>query len=387
MAIIDPKKQKLIIEIEEGQENLLQEEEDNTGMPPTWRPPFYVRRFKKPGDIVINFYDLGQFTLNGGLTWNEFTFSVAKATNWLAGITDNITLADYQNLWALILDTPKESWKSKFRKFSYDDGYKYGVDIYLGGELFDINSYFPVGKNGERYNIREDISFILIENSTWDATGLRVNDKQTAQAFSLHSLIGFHSFALGSNSKATKLYDYNAPTEQVIIDKATDIFLLPAFTLERGLYGYNGGLDSYSLNNLYVLASRKIWIDGLPSGVIGIGGVNSPFMVVFSSGNFDPFDLTDELITIAKTRPLARAFNSATGLEINPELFPLEGNVFFEHLGFISPDDLFTIPVGALIAVIKVGGDWFYVWNTEARPNKSYPYAFSAPRMRIFLNP
>lgn len=389
---IDPKTTKIVIEVDESglarPESLRAAQDSSTlGMLPGLAPSPQRRYRKRPvvSDIFINFFDLGQFTEDGGFSWLDYDFAVSPVVNWnfdfstfTTGNTEDITLPQYAEMTNLFLTTPQAELKTKFRKFILTNGYKSGIDVYLGGEAFDFNKYFAVSSNGERNYIKTSHSETAVENSVWETDGLKV-EKQTEQNFQIYCEMGFCNFRLGSNAKVTASAIFEAETVPFIIDKPVNFYLVPALTRERG-FTANGATLRY-LNHLYVFAPRQTWIDNLPDGEIIRGGVVSPFLTHFQTNNVSRSAVTDEIIERMRNRPLARLFNAESGEYENPLTFPLQApSLNIQKNSFRTGNDFLTIPEGGLLAIAEKGGEFYYIWNTVKRANIQ---SGSPPRMQI----
>lgn len=326
--------------------------------------------------IYLNFYDFGQFT-TGGAGWQDTDYIVSPAFvgSIGAGNVQNITLAAYDALRTLLFDTPKEQWNATFRKFGFDDGYKYGVDVQITGA--DGGEFLAVAKDGSRNFVYFDLMETPVFGSKWTQNGLEIA-KQTAQNLAIYSNAGFPSlnFAGGADSenvKVTTAPEYSADAASFILDKSADLFLVPAFWKEHGAF-FDAGFNLNLLNYLFVPASRRIWIENLPTGETRKNGIASPFIYLSGFSATPRNATTDEIISFIRSRSAARLYDTAAAGFTDPLGFPFAPSGDAQNLSvvfgnFINDDDYLTIPAGAFVGAANKGGEWFYFWNKQARRN------------------
>lgn len=332
---------------------------------------------KKKQPKFINFYDLGwikdgdeyvdlPFSVDTGLgvtypTPNNPQFDLpmfTQATHWAA-------------LYDMIFDVPLDQWKTTYKKVSYEEGNQYGF-----------------GCNG---------SFLDGSNTNWTEQGLNptpsldIDQNRIVLSFDLSDT---------TNYKITATNDYADDEVEIDLSNGADVFLVPQPCYLSATN--SGGVDppeAYDAHffGLWTVHSRVHMLNKTkkvfsPTDIplfrfseSGARWSSNDHTLTYetSPGVWDDDSLSSsfkaEMYTYWKSLASAlfhvrrisggvssNSFEAISNFPITDSSPYFEFVIFFTHpwdsgsssySNFIERDD------GLLMAVIKIGSNWYYVWN------------------------
>lgn len=346
------KGKKVTIEIDRaGQKNQKHAPKIPKGLISSRRENDYQARRLSFGNI--NFYDCGQ--IKSGEVWLDIGWQ--KIPNWtfISSNTylevDELTLSDWQDLIDYLMLVSFEDFPATYRKLEYADAFRYGIQIYNGTDFFSLAA----------------------SNPKWTTSGLKV--PLSSANFNLLAGSAFNTFGdispTNISYKITSEFDYAAQAVSLSFNKPTDFFLVPMIICESATsrIRFDGTLTGY-LNYIYRPASRETFLDNpllnaaLPNPYFtyrSLSGVPVP----------DTSLIFDEILALLASRSGARHFKVGTGSAAVGD-FPNGDDIFFDGDGAaISTADLIdgakaTVPEGGLLAFIKQGANWYYLWQSES---------------------
>lgn len=129
---------------------------------PGTRPEYLPRRNT---GVYLNFWDLGQVW--NGSDWEDLDFVATPTITEGTGIDppymDTVASLDSSN-WDdykdKLFEVPLEDWGTTYRKLTYEDAYRYGIDVYLGNPAdvdagnqpnhVDLSKYYLVASDWQR---------------------------------------------------------------------------------------------------------------------------------------------------------------------------------------------------------------------------------------------
>ena len=331
---------------------------------------YLARRLKS---IYLNFYDLGQ--IRDGDAWKDINFEAAKTITVSSNQpqhTEDLDLSDWNNLKDKLFEIPIEEWSNQYRKFDYERAERYGVDVYLGNQAlqFQPDKYLPVGRNGSRNKTKKEIETETVSDSKWTDKGLKV-EKQTEERFAIFTQNGFININVCVGAKITAEANYSAASVPFIIDKSTDIFLVPYLPASRGDCLFAGNIPGY-LNYFYAPLPREIFLESAYLDAL----VGAPVFAKRSIIKYEPAgDFSAALRESLILRDESRLFKGGAGF-VAESLFPNDYAATFSRsmkmLDQNQPDAEALIREGALMAVAKKADEYFYFWATFDVVNSQY---------------
>lgn len=361
--------------------------------------------FKPRSDI--NFWDLGQI-LSGEVYVDLDYNSKPGVTITIVNMPVNpvpqfayeqYTLTHWNELYDKIFEVPMEDWDTTYRKITFDDGHKYGISVYQGRGGILVDGATPDPANQLR-----------VTNPEWVSSGLK----------SLESWIYVQptgGLAMPFDTSNTSLYkitgEYDYFSDEVTLDvkDGADIFLVPRPTYSTCFQ--ECGVDEDHRRSIlmgeWTIRSREMNLDktmrrttgasvGLDVPVFDGNFVNYPESVgdwMYDSDYINDTFAT-EFIDWMKARPEAtlyvqRGTNASGGATYGYESlanFPFAptvedtiNNVDITHFthaeSFLwvsgGTDGEMFDGEGVLVAVIRVGSNWKYVWKKTTGGNGFWP--------------
>lgn len=355
MVYIDPNKQKLVIEIEEGEDAKLPEEEQGQGMLPTWMPPPLDVRRKKPGIFV---YDLGYRKI--GDVYNDLDYdspTVFTPNNFFGSYNTQLSEAELAGIQAKVLEIPKEDFKSNYYKFTGEDN-----EALYGLACRTVNA-----NTGLTLNLTYP-SVFPNENVWTTERGLRLTPYQVQTRLEFRNSDFFSFCALSGISKnhITTILDPEADEADFIPSTSMDVFLFPRGYFWLGSHTNNPSGSFYSMA-WYLLSSKRVkWRD-----------------VYLNPGAYPPFPDTTgmtfpqivqatlewqlEIVKIVHTgnTGVIRDGDVAVGTPLEIPVWTIGGEELFDAgISGGSQTNSF-ITGGYLVAIVKKGGLYYYVWGGD----------------------
>lgn len=330
------------------------------GIIKTRRPNDYLPRRKKRTNGFIQFYDLGQFVSEE--SWQDLDFKVMPDMNLEfnnPSFGRDLELSDYQSLDDLITETPLADFETHFRKIEKTPG----VDFQFG--VFGSDFSYSFGD---------------IVDTKWTTAGLELSDAELADSqlsFDCGYPI-FQSFILtgDSKNKITSVYDAGSDAVAFTPGETDKYFLVPALLATYGAAettDLTTGFDvNYYLNYFYRLFPRA----GFAAGQFGSGSAVYTRFPVTNTLFYYNDAYTQSLIHRAFPGARAKKF-TFTGFGVGdysdydaadfppadvfptPPAMPDTSEAIRLNANFIQQD----APEGSLLAIIKQGENWFYVWK------------------------
>lgn len=396
MPEIDPKRQKIVIEVEEETPKPPRGEEATPlGMLPNYiRRPMILRRPVAPIGDYINFYDLGQYLIEEEYRDLDYaaiptaSFSVNRSSpSWFVEIIkialSKFTPMDWANFRARLFVPPIETWKNYYRQIPFEVFPPYSPNIRSKTGAFQTVSPSLASNNIEVFGIRWD------EGAGLAYSGLTAID--------LASVPAYYNFKTNdpANFKITLTPNSTDPAAPFVMGGAINAYLVPRIglaitTCQKTVTDTPGGnthqvVTDDSLNYFYRATPRNYFptfIDpsitatnqpndtgGLFSAYVEwmrsqagaracrierdflfIGGSGAHSTSIFegaiSPGGFPPKDAYF-------TRYLLRRTNDTLNLRIvEPVNFPTDFNTDF----FDNPSS------PPLVGVLEKGGSFYYIW-------------------------
>jgi hypothetical protein len=331
----------------------------------------YLARRRKT-DLLINFYDLGQIKNSGG-DFIDLDFSIQPALT----VTDHriSDIAVMTNLEALALneklfEIPVEQWKDNYKKLSYEEAEKYGIDLYLGSrEEFEPAKYYPVARVASRGQIQNEEE--TVENSKWTSQGLKIN-KPIQTGFEIYSALGFNSFRTDHELiKITAENDYDGAEATLTLDAAADIFLVPAlYLVSVKADETTAPFQTDYLDLSYRPLQREFFLDFVPFG--------STQRTLFASRLADQTE-SFEAISPAKASDIAEQIKDSPNARLHRSTGSADSFVSPASFSFLNTNRIrfqqyaenllfayVRFAPGSLLAVVRKGGACFFIWAREA---------------------
>jgi hypothetical protein len=353
MPIINPSRQKIVVEITEG-EAQVEDEATPLGMLPTWMPPL---RNPRRGGAGIYVYDLGY--LKTGETFFDLPYDNATAFTpnaFFGTFASSLNDTEIAAIQAKVLEVPKEEFKDNYKLIEAE-----GNDALYG---------LVCRTTEEDGSGVEDVSYSeVFPDERWTtAKGLRLKKSQILDRleFRNSNYFGFCALSGVSQNHITDVLDPEAPAVDFIPSLSMDVYLFPRGYFWQGAHTNNPSGSAYT-EAWYFLSSKRVkWRD--------------PY---YNPGSYPPFpDLTgltfSEVVqvTIEWQLEIAKlmhinitgvnrvgAVSGATPLE--PPIWTVGGEeVFDSGISFASNTHSF-ITGGYLIAIVKKGSSYYYVWGED----------------------
>lgn len=355
------------------------EPENDQGLLLTRKGDGYFPRRKRVMLTDINFYDLGQRKI-GEDSYETLDFSYIPTIDLnMDGYPEGLIifgLDQFQDLKNEIFSVGVGNLKDNYKKIGFDEGWRYGIDAFTGdvnAEELDNSKRYPVSKDGERYFINEYVT--VVDDSKWTETGLQIpaDDISYFSIISQAIALGFGTF--GSSVKITATDNYAADAvEDFEFAARMEVYLMPC-----PVWVTATDITDASETNIaglqFRIASRELFltnsvIEDLLEIITGLP-LNA-FSYSFSAFPFNDLDTT--LINYIRTLPDSRYYVGNTGISDVADfpINPLTNGHFFNFSTYSAV--AFTAGVlqgrvqiqpGVLLAVIKKGSSYFYLWATD----------------------
>jgi hypothetical protein len=351
----------------------------------------------------VNFYDCGQIW--DGSAWKDWTFTIDPNEAFTSTTADPIAVIDGfdSSAWAAwsnnIFAIDAADWRTKYRKIDFADSPKFGVSVYNGRGGILSNSTTP-----------DPLNMLGPDNPEWSGRGLKPIDKNNILVQNTGPLcLGFNTYDT-TNFKVTAVQDYSAPTVAVDLAKGADIFLIPRPLFPQAIQEIGvgaAGRFAYLWAG-WSTAPREIFFEKTLKRFVSSPFAEVPFFQgyfandPYESGGawmFDAADIGDllaaDLANWIKTRSnsnlyVQRGFPTTSGTYGYESLanFPFAGSgpqpawPGISYLWEPEVSQFFRTAqsgvhgnrpmiAGILIAVIKTGQSFKYVWtNSNSEANK-----------------
>jgi hypothetical protein len=347
------------------------------------RRPLRRKKYRRGLSVLkyFNFWDLGQIW--NGSEWVDIDWYVANF-NCVAGIFPgsgrnqllSLDLADWNTLVDVLMEVPVEDWDTNYRKFTWADGERYGLDMILGPDTF------PIGRNDSRY--LNTLSSTRIINTTWSPKGLIVEEYDPAQlaAFILRSHGAFVPVQFNNATfRVTTTPDYSASdVTDFALKLGANIFMmpLPVSLWRRRDYNFtSSGINAYAEVGPWTPLKREFWLDRTDTNFA------DPLLSNVQPGNtLVDLDATNDsaIINHIAGLPEARYFRRDSGASpVDPVTLSSGLATGGAPAGSVAVDRIYQnwddnptsafaigiteVPAGALVLVVKQAGQTYYIWT------------------------
>lgn len=164
---------------------------------------YLPRRRRLPG--LINFYDLGQIRVDNA--WTDLDFSIAPP---ITGLYPREPLqTEYETLTAKFFEVPLPDWQANYRKFDYENAYKYDINLKLNGQAVALDA----------------------NNEKWTENGLQAQSVNRLEIGAKNGDYSHPFFWIDTNDavnfKITGENDYQAESIAFNPSGEIDVFLVP----------------------------------------------------------------------------------------------------------------------------------------------------------------
>lgn len=293
-----------------------------------------IRSHRKPDDLLgrrkgskIIFYDMGQTKV--GSDWVDTDISYTQA--FTGSVPNPLTLSQFTAIAAILTGTADRA--TVFKKLTNATIDKYGLDLSLVG-------------------VGDSPSFDLVSSSNYQDAGLSHSNAIRRIGLMAHFIVPNFDTD-NTNIKVTKLPDYTAAVESLVIPGSCSIFLSPQVCTAFNIILEDDAVTSRS--GLYQsIFPRSILLD-------------TP--ISFFTSVYDP--VTDHLegdTNFNTYKDFVEAHDDATGSVATAPLSGSDiGKVFMDVRATDNGNGV-TGP-GALLAIIDSGSDTYYIWATEELPD------------------
>jgi hypothetical protein len=337
----------------------------------------------------LNFYDLGQIEVGG--VWKDSITDVGTRVVpeinpgelWVTLNLEEFGLVHWQQVHSKLFEVPLSNWKNKYRKIEHAEAYKYGLVYYKPG------SSTP--------------NFLTEENTDWTSEGLEPYEKIRVQ--SIRIALDF-DLRDSSRYKVTKSYDYNAADEEITLSGGADIFLMPEMYYFLVSHDNDYGGSPYFVRFGYYLprwgvSSRELLLEktgySVPhqtyeglfpntlqerylhnnTGTFQFNRYTTTNPLWHAVGNTsfmsDSFrDEWTEYVTSRFSDPLYVVIEYTDGglsaVYLTEPNFPnTDGAEYARDFWMDSPlPDRIYLGEGLLVAIIKLGSTFYYVWRKDS---------------------
>lgn len=378
-----PFDKKVLIEkqlSEKQQRNsVLVEEDSKRPLTTLIEDEFLPRRKRKPADI--NFYDLGQIKVGEIYQTLPFTH-IPTISLSVDGYPDGIVyfgLSEFQDLKDEIFSVGVANLKDNYKKIEYDEGWRYGIDIYTGDpdDPVDNAMRYPVSKDGERFFMNEYAT--IVSDSKWTETGLKIpsGDLNFFSVICESISIGFGTPDTPVKITATDNYSA-AAIDGFSYTTGMNVFLmpLPVWLIASDINGSDGQSNLAGL--LFGIQSREFWLDNpTVADLIEAGTGLRLNLFSIAAEDIPLLDLESDLVEYFQNLAGSRYYLNATTEYGDINDFPIYpfGTIddvhrfaFLTYSSFGTPATTLQgrvkIEPGVLLAVIEKSGSYFYVWAT-----------------------
>lgn len=317
------------------------------------RKPDYLARRKKKG-VYIQLYDLGR--IKSGTAFVDLAFTLPNVNNGSLPILTASDAATYRD--SIILAYDKDQWKNLFYRIHKNDVTDYDSKF---GDIADSRYYFQLLIGTDQFD--------LALSSKWTDQGIKLTESE-AKVFALYSPLNLYfdeETNLGSNEylfipKFTTSYDYESEGVSFTPSQKMDVYLMPEFVANfgRSITGNKTVYLNYFFNN-HSRSQFLINYNSESSTYINPNGANT-------YGDVTPMNLRS--IAYFKQIPNNRSFVEIMNEDESTTTYEGAGSEFADTLTsgaeFLNNQTVSGFSgktSGTLIAVIKQGENWFYMWN------------------------
>lgn len=325
------------------------------------------RRFGRRRTGGIRFWDLG-YVLNGDQYVNLPFVDPHSGEPILTSaleypLFDTLTSAYYSQLATLVQEVPVAEWKANYKRVD---------SVYT-----DVEPLIMIYR-GVTYNTDS--------TSAWDGETFRPNEPPTDDAFFLFSNRKFEVFNLnsvGTTFKATTEPDYSADTATFVPSANMDVFLMPNLhNISLNLRHTNIGVGTQTrdyLNVLRYIYPRDEVLHDPTHPIYGFTLDSVRWTRSFpDEDDLEEYEVVHPITRFWQSVDNARALRAVVVAEV-PTFSALSVNAYADAGKYPDPPsmpgDADTIEMGysrsanfalagSLVAVIKKGGVYYYVWQT-----------------------
>ncbi len=343
------------------------------------------RRLRK-GASYINFWDLG--SRKDGTGWKDLVYKTVT-WNYDAGYAqpNAPNLAQWQGMISEIFSVSVADWKSEYRKLSYADAERFGVDIHDQTAAFGFPpaKVHPAARANSRFESLYGVNNV-VTGAKWTEGGLDLKPEDFTYGpgrFSVQSAGLALTFGAGNlGQKVTATNDYNASpvSFQLALGKPINVFLVPR--LAGHTVATSSGPPNFDLISEIVgpfkPMSRTMFLDLVLDDVLPGSPANYPAFA--SLANYTVGLSTAKLTAFynsVKNDPLSKSFQDPGGtgiVETAVSGTPTYGVIdtsqqLYLGVGKAATDTEHPLPAGLLTGVIEQEGQFYYFWNTGENPD------------------
>lgn len=321
---------------------------------PARREEFMPRRLSSAG--LMNFYDLARKWDQAAGRFVSLETKIIKPAEPIILSGDELTAADYAERHAQIFSVDQSEWKRVFKRIDKADAAKTGSII--------------LSNAAQSYTLDET-------EANWTEAGFKLSEDIRNQGFDFFNAGRsgaddgrfFDVFSIRATDtqfyKTTKEFDYDAAAVELSLENArsVNVFLMPAFCFN---YGHSARQLANSQELELIAVLNRIHLT-YPRDVIF--NENSPHYNKALSGtrNSIPPNAYAEALQFAAAIGGSRSWVSNGGSSpFQPaaaSAFPGGGDAgaFLKFEQFAAE----ASTEGALLCVMNVNEEWFYVWTKE----------------------
>ncbi len=315
------------------------------------RPSDDILRKKKKVTGTINFWDLGQIL--DDTDYIDIPWQIVPTPDG-AGHYFEFGPSDWDDFWAYIFTIDIADWEDNYKKLSYEEAERYGLDVYD-----NINGIpYEVSRNGP--NLGNDPPN-PVTDTKWTEQGLKIpNTFPTNISIECGALGAFFLWALDPDfTKITNTYDYSASAVPFsFVGKNTKMFLVPRITTTY-LFSDSGTGDSDSVTYPFKVLPRSFFLNKDYDV--------DPYPLYSAGGGLD-LSAADKIDfqALIETDPDSQYWDSTAGYGGSPSTYPayaLNRAIEVNQIGGLSFAPVSLYP-GTLMAVFKQGTSVYYLWST-----------------------
>lgn len=350
------------------------------------RKKYLPRRLRSNG---ITFYDLGQKLVSD--QWEDINYFDYPAIDVSIGHPSGLLaygLSRWNDLEAKVFEVSVEDFKTTYRKLSFADAEKYYIDLYTGDSTawvynWDPAKWYSAARDGSRRKANGDV----VAGGYWTEKGLtlpfEIND------FALRETALFAG--IRGQKKITAVRNYGASSVAGFkLSNSAEMFLMPR---PLWVYGNDGGFDLQNRHGFYGMMFSTLpreWMvnnSAISDSILQSQFANlqafapeaSTFWSPFTGGNLNAITEGGAIFSEYQNQAGMRYFVFRAGY-VSPSTFPAAGWHYVIHYGTSGSNNWGDVSVsknaGALLAVIKQGGEWFYVWQSSTVSSEGVFVAF-----------
>lgn len=320
----------------------------------------------------VGFWDLGQ--IKAGASWIDIPWTSAGdlfvSPVTVIGRLDTFSSGEHYHAQfrAKLFEIAAADWSTGYRKFDYENGERYGIEVRDSYMFVPPGHIYAVGRAGTR----KDRSGNLITGEDWTAAGLQIPDAGLDH-FQVLAHQDFYSFDNNpARFRVTNEPSYAAPVVPLRLEKKSQVYLMPILInhFMDGSTPIVPGTADYIFGHYGVLSREFFLFKEYPEMPFGVFNyLRNSVLVNLTTG-----DKNDLLNYFRTKRGPTREFSYAGGVvtEVPSGSIGLTKFKTFQ-LGY---DPFLTPPVrsfgstggagmnrGRLMGAIYQNDTWFYIWS------------------------